>query len=186
LSAIVRAFSDAVESAKAERSLIRLERIEEGARGWEGSAWLKEREDPRRFAKPEVQIAFINQQQNAVPKDHAFFLTKMEGTPAPKQLPANSHLDLSFAEPCKPSEEHLAQLARDRQQGRTQPVDGPELPRPLVVNREDEVVELGTSMRIWKNGNGAAQGSPLPIKVARGLGPQPEVKYLPPNDDLTF
>ena len=56
-------FSGAIKRATAERLLMRLERIESGAQGWQGTAWGLERLYPARFARPEVtnQIAVVNQ-----------------------------------------------------------------------------------------------------------------------------
>ncbi len=56
-------FSEAIEKATAERLLTRLERIEAGEQGWQGTAWALERLYPQRFARPEVmnQIAVVNQ-----------------------------------------------------------------------------------------------------------------------------
>jgi len=54
-------FSEAIERATAERLLLRLERIEAGEQGWQGTAWALERLYPARFARPEVmnQIAVV-------------------------------------------------------------------------------------------------------------------------------
>jgi hypothetical protein len=54
-------FSEAIEKATAERLLLRLNRIEAGEQGWQGTAWSLERLDPHRFARPEVmnQIAVV-------------------------------------------------------------------------------------------------------------------------------
>jgi hypothetical protein len=41
-------FSEAVEKATAERLLLRLERIEAGEQGWQGTAWALERIYPHR------------------------------------------------------------------------------------------------------------------------------------------
>jgi hypothetical protein len=59
-------FSAAVEKATAERLLQRIGRIEEGAFGWQGTAWCLERLHPARFARPETlnQIAVVNQTVN--------------------------------------------------------------------------------------------------------------------------
>ena len=59
-------FSEAIEKATAERLLTRLERIEAGGQGWQGTAWALERLYPHRFARPEVmnQIAVVNQGGN--------------------------------------------------------------------------------------------------------------------------
>ena len=59
-------FSEAIEKATAERLLTRLERIEAGEQGWQGTAWALERLYPHRFARPEVmnQIAVVNQGGN--------------------------------------------------------------------------------------------------------------------------
>ena len=56
-------FSGAIKRATAERLLMRLERIESGEQGWQGTAWALERLYPQRFARPEVmnQIAVVNQ-----------------------------------------------------------------------------------------------------------------------------
>ena len=56
-------FSEAMERATAQRLLLRLERIEAGEQGWQGTAWALERLHPARFARPEVmnQIAVVNQ-----------------------------------------------------------------------------------------------------------------------------
>jgi hypothetical protein len=60
-------FSGAIKRAAAERLLMRLERIESGAQGWQGTAWALERLYPARFARPEVmnQIAVVNRGGNA-------------------------------------------------------------------------------------------------------------------------
>src|SRR6516162_3210977 len=50
-------FSGTIKSAVADRMVKRLERIESGGNGWQGSAWLAERLFPTRYAKPEVQIS---------------------------------------------------------------------------------------------------------------------------------
>jgi hypothetical protein len=47
-------FSEAIEKATAQRLLLRLERIEAGEQGWQGTAWALERLYPHRFARPEV------------------------------------------------------------------------------------------------------------------------------------
>jgi hypothetical protein len=51
------------KAAGAQRLLLRLERIEAGEQGWQGTAWALERLHPARFARPEVmnQIAVVNQ-----------------------------------------------------------------------------------------------------------------------------
>src|SRR4029453_10163351 len=56
-------FCVTIKRAEARRLLLRLERIEAGEQGWQGTAWALERIYPHRFARPEVmnQIAVINQ-----------------------------------------------------------------------------------------------------------------------------
>ena len=56
-------FSGAIKRAGAQRLLLRLERIEAGEQGWQGTAWALERLHSARFARPEVmnQIAVVNQ-----------------------------------------------------------------------------------------------------------------------------
>ena len=59
-------FSGAIKRATAERLLMRLERVEAGEQGWQGTAWALERLYPHRFSRPEVmnQIAVVNQGGN--------------------------------------------------------------------------------------------------------------------------
>ena len=54
-------FSGTIKRATAERLLLRLERIEAGEPGRQGTAWALERIYPHRFARPEVmnQIAVV-------------------------------------------------------------------------------------------------------------------------------
>jgi hypothetical protein len=47
-------FSGATKRATAQRLKLRLERIEAGETGWQGTAWALERQHPARFARPEV------------------------------------------------------------------------------------------------------------------------------------
>src|SRR5262245_37604692 len=56
-------FCVAIKKAEAQRLRRRLERIEAGEQGWQGTAWALERLYPHRFARPEVinQIAVVNQ-----------------------------------------------------------------------------------------------------------------------------
>ena len=56
-------FCVTIKRAEARRLLLRLERIEAGEQGWQGTAWALERLHPARFARPEVmnQIAVVNQ-----------------------------------------------------------------------------------------------------------------------------
>ena len=55
-------FSGAIKRAGAQRLLLRLERIEAGEQGWQGTAWASRTHLPSRFARPEVmnQIAVVN------------------------------------------------------------------------------------------------------------------------------
>jgi hypothetical protein len=50
-------FFGAIKSAVAARLVRRLERIESGRNGWQGSASLAERLFPARYAKPEIQLS---------------------------------------------------------------------------------------------------------------------------------
>ena len=56
-------FCVTIKRAEARRLLLRLERIEAGEQGWQGTAWALERLHPARFARPEVmnQLAVVNQ-----------------------------------------------------------------------------------------------------------------------------
>jgi hypothetical protein len=49
-------FAEKIEGSCAARTLIRIERVESGARGWEASAWILERFSPERFARPEIRL----------------------------------------------------------------------------------------------------------------------------------
>ena len=74
-------FSEAMERATAQRLLLRLERIEAGEQGWQGTAWALERLHPARFARPEVmnQIAVVNQAGKA-PAERVITYPKMSLT----------------------------------------------------------------------------------------------------------
>jgi hypothetical protein len=50
-------FLSTIKGAVAARMVKRLKKIETGANGWQGCAWLTERLMPNRYAKPEVQIS---------------------------------------------------------------------------------------------------------------------------------
>src|SRR5215469_15502852 len=49
-----------IKNAVSIRLAVRLSKIESGADGWQGTAWLLERLYPTRFSKPEVQISLNN------------------------------------------------------------------------------------------------------------------------------
>jgi hypothetical protein len=51
-------FADKIEGSCAARTLVRIERVESGAKGWEASAWILERFSPERFARPEIRLQF--------------------------------------------------------------------------------------------------------------------------------
>jgi hypothetical protein len=51
------AFLSQIKNAVSTRLVMRLAKIESGADGWQGSAWLAERLLPQRYSKPEVQIS---------------------------------------------------------------------------------------------------------------------------------
>jgi hypothetical protein len=55
-------FQERIAGAKAARKLIWIQNIEEGGKGWVGSAWLLERCDPIRFSRPEVSLMIQNNQ----------------------------------------------------------------------------------------------------------------------------
>jgi hypothetical protein len=49
-----------IKNAASARLAMRLSKIESGADGWQGSAWLLERLYPTRFSRPEIQISLNN------------------------------------------------------------------------------------------------------------------------------
>jgi hypothetical protein len=55
-------FSDTIKRADAARDLDRLRRIDLGAPGWQGPAWHLERKYPQRYARPEIQLQFVNKE----------------------------------------------------------------------------------------------------------------------------
>jgi hypothetical protein len=59
----IPSFSIAVKRAVLKRQIIRLKRIQDGTLGWQGTAWILERLNAVRYARPEVQIA-INSSGN--------------------------------------------------------------------------------------------------------------------------
>jgi hypothetical protein len=73
-------FSGALKRATAQRLLLRLERIEAGEQGWQGTAWALERIYPHRFARPEIQtqIAIVNQGGKAAAAERVIVLAAEE------------------------------------------------------------------------------------------------------------
>ena len=62
-------FCRKIKNAVSTRLAMRLSKIESGADGWQGTAWLLERLYPQRFSRPEVQISLqntYNQTSNAL------------------------------------------------------------------------------------------------------------------------
>jgi hypothetical protein len=57
----VEEFADVVRSAVATRKMIRLERIEKGAPGWQSLAWILERSEPMKYGRPEIQLQMNTQ-----------------------------------------------------------------------------------------------------------------------------
>jgi hypothetical protein len=49
-------FSEALKSAISTRKLVRLRRIDSGAPGWQGTAWIMERCFPLEYSRPEIQL----------------------------------------------------------------------------------------------------------------------------------
>jgi hypothetical protein len=50
-------FCGTIKKAEAERLKARLARIERGEPGWQGTAWALERIYPKRFSRPDIQLA---------------------------------------------------------------------------------------------------------------------------------
>jgi hypothetical protein len=67
-----REFSLAIKTAEAARLQKRLQRIESGQEGWQGTAWFVERKYPRDWARPELQVAMNVEHTGAI--DHAIAL----------------------------------------------------------------------------------------------------------------
>ena len=57
------AFQERIAGAKAERKLVWIKNIEAGEKGWVGSAWLLERCDPLKWARPEISLMIANSNQ---------------------------------------------------------------------------------------------------------------------------
>ena len=60
-------FCRAIKGAVVARKLCRLRRVENGEPGWQGAAWCLERQDPARFARPEILISQNMLIQNSAP-----------------------------------------------------------------------------------------------------------------------
>jgi hypothetical protein len=89
-----------IGNAVSTRLAMRLSKIESGADGWQGTAWLLERLYPSRFSRPEVQISLqntYNQTTNAL----TIVVTKEE----PRQIEAQ-------AEPIRASVREMFQRYR--------------------------------------------------------------------------
>ena len=89
-------FCRAIKCAVATRKLARLQRIEAGEPGWQGSAWSIERQDPKRFAPPQVQLS---QQMSVTKNDNLFIWTQQHtALPAPKGNDTSAPLELEDIE----------------------------------------------------------------------------------------
>jgi hypothetical protein len=53
-------FVEKIKGAVALRLYKRLQRIEAGVEGWQGTSWCLDRQYPTRFSKPEIQISLNN------------------------------------------------------------------------------------------------------------------------------
>ena len=82
-------FSDRVEGACAARTLIRIERVESGAKGWESSAWILERFSPERFARPEIRIQMRDGNAQTLGPNEAKMRMEIQARRALKE--ANAH-----------------------------------------------------------------------------------------------
>ena len=90
-------FFDTIKSAVAARLVRRLERIESGANGRQGCAWLLERQLPSRYAKPEVQIV-INSASGETNHGHVISISleeaqRLEAESAPIREAAREMLE---------------------------------------------------------------------------------------------
>jgi hypothetical protein len=64
-------FIGKIKNAVSTRLAMRLSKIESGADGWQGTAWLLERLYPSRFSRPEVQISLQNTFNQTTNASHA-------------------------------------------------------------------------------------------------------------------
>ena len=54
----IPAFVEGIKSAVSKRKLARIKKVEAGEPGWQAICWLLERQDPSRFARPEVMLQY--------------------------------------------------------------------------------------------------------------------------------
>ena len=54
----VTIFAAGFRSATLARKLVRIKKVESGEPGWQASCWLLERQDPARYARPEVMLQY--------------------------------------------------------------------------------------------------------------------------------
>src|SRR5262245_54153346 len=69
-------FFGTIKAAVLARMVLRLKKIEMGAEGWQGAAWLTERLLPLRYSKPELQLNLI--QQNNVTESNLTLSISLE------------------------------------------------------------------------------------------------------------
>jgi hypothetical protein len=75
-----REFSEYIKMVSAKRLFKRLERIDEGAVGWQGSAWIVERRHPADFCKPEFSLTQNVLVQNSAPPCQQIRIVTVQGT----------------------------------------------------------------------------------------------------------
>ena len=84
-------FCGAIKKAVAIRKLARLRRIESGEPGWQGTAWAMERQYPKEFSRPEVQLQYKIADDANQTGDSAQILDWLDSeTPVIKELIAGS------------------------------------------------------------------------------------------------
>jgi hypothetical protein len=80
-------FSGAIKKAVVTRKLARLKRIESGEPGWQGTAWAMERQYPKEFSRPEVQLQYKVAEEAKQTGDHTQMLDWLNGeTPRIREL----------------------------------------------------------------------------------------------------
>jgi hypothetical protein len=72
-------FSGAIKKAVVTRKLARLKRIESGEPGWQGTAWAMERQYPKEFSRPEVQLQYRIAEEAKQTGDHTQMLDWLNG-----------------------------------------------------------------------------------------------------------
>jgi hypothetical protein len=200
-------FQAQIEQGDAVCEFKDLQAIRRGKPGWQGRGWIRERLNPERYARPEVQIMIQQNNLKAAQADSRnktleIFQSIHESYEPVKVLPGARPLEKMYEfNPDVVYETELARVLGKAGAGelapppqlesgehaifeKVEPFPKPGLSEPGSITKElaqqTETIEAGTLA--WRHARGemGSQGPPIPVLPLRIRPNQPEVQYLDP------